>query len=60
MPMSETTEIGIRVRTMTTMRIIAGSVIQKSSGYPKSASSSTVSTVLRVSSIPPNSFPESV
>ena len=60
MPMSETTAIGIRVKTMTTMRIIAGSVIQKSSGYPTSASRRTVSMVLRVSSIPPKSLPESV
>ena len=60
MPISETTAIGISVKTMSTMRIIGGIDRRKSSGYPAIAIRRTVSTVLRVSSIPPNSLPESV
>lgn len=59
-PIRESTASGSRVTVITTMRYLPGKGSRVSSGYPRTASSSPVSIVLRSASIPPRIFPESV
>ncbi len=59
-PIRAKTPSGSRVMVMTTTLAVTGRWSHISSGYPTRASRMPASTVLRVSSIPPISLPESV
>jgi hypothetical protein len=60
MPINPRTPSGSNVTVITTTLAVAGAGSHTSSGYPKSRRRKAASTALRVSSIPPSSFPESV
>ena len=60
MPIKATTPSGSSVTVITTTFMVPGIGSHMSSGYPTSPTSKTASTVLRISSMPPNSLPESV
>lgn len=60
MPMIANTPSGISVTVMTTIRIVADIGIHISSGYPTRKTRVAASTAFRVSTMPPNSLPESV